>query len=706
MADRSELKAVDEAFAYNSGVTFLTVHMVETLLDMNSELANIDELLVDAGVEGIYHTNQEENICYSAEMLGELLAYSSDLAFYALELIDKPLYKNFNLNATESISRIKVEDYSTENTLGITYTAHTSHGDYENCAKKTLSIEDFLGVTAPENGGTLSNIPKEFTDFSNQYVTMYENMKADLVDADGNQITLEEYLDQLVSMGEFSHTKDQPFRQFLSAVLDITIILPLIEACTGTDYITDEDLSDFERGMKGVGAVVGAFSLGTSYVAMKGAGLATQEILMNMGKAVAIDAASTTTSYWTGYACNEMGLPLPLTLMLSMGAGMGTSYGLNNLLIKDAVAFNGAEMDFNDNKLRVHDELPDFDNMTELERSKFWENHFKETYGGNAVEHVSGKMIESPYYNDIQIKNAYTDVVSPDITIKGGSYDKLPDILEKYNITEKEYYYMTRTPQHKMPAAEREIAYKIRMELTADVTDGAGVVKPGTKVCKAIDEETFKAFYGEGQKATLGGCIALERDVSCLDNATEIVDSTGLRFEGSNFVDNSGNTNVFYMVEGELKNGQPDVVVRVSATTDAVELNDAVVKQFTEAHPDYEYNGFKIDDNSSANNTYLNEIWSRNSEKQVEYLSKITGVDEQNIVTEEARFYNRISNPDMGAGITLDQGSSTAIGRPEFYAIGGRPEVKNGCIYKIDGNEKILVGTIDRRGIIALNGGR
>lgn len=332
MADRSELKAVDEAFAYNSGVTFLTVHMVETLLDMNSELAKIDELLVDAGVEGIYHTNQEENICYSAEMLGELLAYSSDLAFYALELIDKPLYKNFNLNATESISRIKVEDYSTENTLGITYTAHTSHGDYENCAKKTLSIEDFLGVTAPENGGNLSNIPKEFSDFSNQYVTMYENLKANLVDEDGNQITLEEYLDQLVSMGEFSHTKDQPFRQFLSAVLDITIILPLIEACTGTDYITDEDLSDFERGMKGVGAVVGAFSLGTSYVAMKGAGFATQEILMNMGKAVAIDAASTTTSYWTGYACNEMGLPLPLTLMLSMGVGMGTSYGLNRVV--------------------------------------------------------------------------------------------------------------------------------------------------------------------------------------------------------------------------------------------------------------------------------------------------------------------------------------------------------------------------------------
>ena len=328
MADRSEVKVADEAFAYNSSITFLPIHLAESLISMNTELAKIDELLVDDGVESIYHINQEDNIDYSMEMLGELLAYSSDLAFYALELIDKPLYKNFNLNATESISRIKVEDYSTENTLGITYTAHTSHGDYENCAKKTLSIEDFLGVTAPENGGNLSNIPKEFSDFSNQYVTMYENLKANLVDEDGNQITLEEYLEQLVSMGEFSHTKDQPFRQFLSAVLDITIILPLIEACTGTDYITDEDLSDFERGMKGVGAVVEIFTLGQSGILT----MPAKEALMSLGKLAVVDIASTSASYWTGYACNELGLPLPLTLMFSMGMGMGVSSTMTGVL--------------------------------------------------------------------------------------------------------------------------------------------------------------------------------------------------------------------------------------------------------------------------------------------------------------------------------------------------------------------------------------
>ena len=62
-------------------------------------------------MEGIYHTNHSDDITYSAEFLGELLAYSSNLAFYAQEYLDKPLYENFNLHARESISRIKVEDY-------------------------------------------------------------------------------------------------------------------------------------------------------------------------------------------------------------------------------------------------------------------------------------------------------------------------------------------------------------------------------------------------------------------------------------------------------------------------------------------------------------------------------------------------------------------------------------------------------------------
>ena len=60
MADRSEVKVADEAFAYNSSITFLPIHLAESLISMNAELAKIDELLVDDGVESIYHINQED----------------------------------------------------------------------------------------------------------------------------------------------------------------------------------------------------------------------------------------------------------------------------------------------------------------------------------------------------------------------------------------------------------------------------------------------------------------------------------------------------------------------------------------------------------------------------------------------------------------------------------------------------------------------
>ena len=74
----------------------------------------------------------------------------------------------------------------------------------------------------------------------------------------------------------------------------------------------------------------------------------------------------------------------------------------------------------------------------------------------------------------------------------------------------------------------------------------------------------------------------------------DIINSTGLKFEGSNFVDKMGNPNVFYIIDGELMKAQPDLVVRVSATTDAVEISDNVAQQFNKKYPGYTYNGYGI----------------------------------------------------------------------------------------------------------------
>ena len=332
MADRNELKKVDSAFAYNSEVNFLTIHLADYLIEMDSYLSKIVEMLSDAGVDGINHFDHSEDIQYSCEMFGELLVYSGNTAFMAMELIDKPLYKNFNLGATESLSRIKIEDYSVENNLDIKRIAHTRYGTYD-AYKQTLNIEDFLGLTLPEQGGTLTNIPEEFRQFTDIYAEYYDSLKDSLLDEDGNPISLEEYLEELEKSGEFSHSMNQPFKSFLNALTDITIIIPIIEACRGEELITGEDLSDFERGLKVVGAAVSVFSLGTSAVYMNAAGYTTKQIIICSGKAILIDAASTTTSYWTGYACNELGLPAPVTYVLAFGAGSFTSSSLNELLL-------------------------------------------------------------------------------------------------------------------------------------------------------------------------------------------------------------------------------------------------------------------------------------------------------------------------------------------------------------------------------------
>ena len=247
---------------------------------------------------------------------------------------------------------------------------------------ETLSIEDFLGITSPENGGRLRNVPKEFTDFTEQYVKIYETLKDSLVDEKGNQISLKDYLKELESLGEFSHTKDQPFKQFLSALLDITIVVPFIEMCTGEDFITDEDLSDFERGMKGVSVVLGIFTLGQSGILE----MPFKEGLMSLGKFAAVDAASTTASYWTGYACNEMGLPLPLTILLSTAMGMGVSSGMskiinNHIIFEDSVTYKVDDSDFEKNLKRILKEnnmtLDDFDRMKLTNQSELthYEKH-------------------------------------------------------------------------------------------------------------------------------------------------------------------------------------------------------------------------------------------------------------------------------------------------------------------------------------------
>ena len=193
-------------------------------------------------------------------------------------------------------------------------------------------MEDFLGLTALEETGegTIIGMPKAFRDFTDMFAVDYNLLKDELKTQDGKEVTLEDYLLSLKSAGEFSHKMDKPVLEFISAVLDVTAVKPLIECCTGYDMITGEDLSDFERGMKAVSGLVSLFTLGQGSIVMNGGKLALGETVKLGAKILAVDAVSTGVAYGTSEICQAMGCPGGLTLVLSMLAGMGSSAGLGS----------------------------------------------------------------------------------------------------------------------------------------------------------------------------------------------------------------------------------------------------------------------------------------------------------------------------------------------------------------------------------------
>ena len=319
------------------GQTVLMPHALQcNFEEIDRLLKDMDDTVQEAGLGGIGYHGLGDDITKLTEWAAYLNAYIGSLIPELQEQLDKPLYIAFNHHATESLSRIRMEDYTTENKLGLkrwtTVPGTEGVPTQELVEDPRLSMEDFLGLTVMGDvrEGKLVGMPEEFRDFTDMFAVDYNTIKEQLKTQDGKEVTLEDYLLSLKSAGEFDHKMDKPLEEFISAVLDITAVKPLIECCTGYDMITGEDLTDFERGMKAVSGVVSLFTLGQGSIMMSGGKIALGESLKMGAKMLAIDAISTGVSYGTSEICQALGCPGGLTLVLSLMAGMGTSAGLGS----------------------------------------------------------------------------------------------------------------------------------------------------------------------------------------------------------------------------------------------------------------------------------------------------------------------------------------------------------------------------------------
>ncbi len=326
------------------GVSYLNcMYVYDTMMDVDEALQTCDTILDEIDL-GIDYTSRKKDIDRLLEGHGTLHRYIDVLNCYVDDKLDQPLKKDFKKNATETISRIHLEDFEVDNTLGLTENNYITGGmGYAGTMveqeKAKLTFADFIGTSdgkADGNGLHISYTNGSVEDFASIFAAQYEAMKATGALGEDNNLTQQEFLEQFYRQGEFTHDSSNPFLNFVSSVLDITIIKPIIEACTGEDLITGEDLTDMERGLKVVFAMVDLVTLGGAIAATKFSEMGLKEGLKAFGKTALIDFVGNTAACGVGALGETFDWPVPVTMMLSLAAGITVSISGNKLLFKNA----------------------------------------------------------------------------------------------------------------------------------------------------------------------------------------------------------------------------------------------------------------------------------------------------------------------------------------------------------------------------------
>lgn len=383
------------------GVSYLNCMCVyDIMMNVDEALQTCDTILDEIDL-GIDYTSREKDIDRLLEGHGTLHRYIDVLNCYVDDKLDQPLKKDFKKNATETISRIHLEDFEVDNTLGLTENNYITGGmGYAGTMveqeKAKLTFADFIGTSdgkADGNGLHMAYTNGSVEDFASIFAAQYEAMKASGALGEDNNLTQQEFLEQFYRQGEFTHDSSNPFLNFVSSVLDITIIKPVIESCIGEDLITGEDLTDMERGLKVVFAMVDLVTLGGAIAATKFSEMGLKEGLKAFGKTALIDFAGNTAACGVGALGETFDWPVPVTMMLSLAAGITVSISGNKLLFKNA---DGVEIGAKTLSEREWESFRDLMSPEEAARyDKYWS--LKETTCTSDELYIYLKNIDTDY---------------------------------------------------------------------------------------------------------------------------------------------------------------------------------------------------------------------------------------------------------------------------------------------------------------------
>ena len=155
------------------------------MMDVDEALQTCDTILDEIDL-GIDYTSREKDIDRLLEGHGTLHRYIDVLNCYVDDKLDQPLKKDFKKNATETISRIHLEDFEVDITLGLTENNYITGGmGYAGTMveqeKAKLTFADFIGTSdgkADGNGFHMAYTNGSVEDFASIFAAQYEAMKA------------------------------------------------------------------------------------------------------------------------------------------------------------------------------------------------------------------------------------------------------------------------------------------------------------------------------------------------------------------------------------------------------------------------------------------------------------------------------------------------------------------------------------------------
>ena len=458
------------------GVSYLNcMYVYDIMMDVDEALQTCDTILDEIDL-GIDYTSREKDIDRLLEGHGTLHRYIDVLNCYVDDKLDQPLKKDFKKNATETISRIHLEDFEVDNTLGLTENNYITGGmGYAGTMveqeQAKLTFADFIGTSdgkADGNGLHMAYTNGSVEDFASIFAAQYEAMKASGALGEDNNLTQQEFLEQFYRQGEFTHDSSNPFLNFVSSVLDITIIKPVIEACTGEDLITGEDLTDMERGLKVVFAMVDLVTLGGAIAATKFSEMGLKEGLKAFGKTALIDFAGNTAACGVGALGETFDWPVPITMMLSLAAGITVSISGNKLLFKNA----------------------------------------------------DGIEIGAKTLSDAEVKKI-GDVL--DETTKSSFANKnLVEVLKQQGLTLEEF--------NKLRLTDVKDLTKEQIAQMKAIREAVPKIDANTYIQKTISASDIDKYIGEDGWAAIGGYVARYDDVSHIKGYNNVVESSRLDY--------------------------------------------------------------------------------------------------------------------------------------------------------------------------------